>query len=170
MKLSESLRDDHVELPSTSKSFPANSNDRISNPRTPRGALQQPPRTEFRIPEHFEELSSSLPIPNPELPSISRSCQAATKERISSSQASKPGRKHAEPRKASKQTTEQASKQSNEQTSKRASEQRSKRAGEQTNKQASKQARGRRGAAKGLQLHPDGKRPSATRILGNHKS
>ena len=147
-----SLKDNHVELPNTSKSSAADSKDRISSSRTPRGALQQPPRTEFRAPELLEELFDSLPRPNPELPNISRSCRAASKERIPSSQASKPGRKQAKQRKASKQTTEQASKQSNEQTSKRASEQKSKRAGEQTNKQASKQARGRRGAPKGLQL------------------
>ena len=108
--------------------------------RTPQRALQQTPRTEFRAPEHLEELSSSLPGPNPELPTISRSCQAASKERISSSQASKPGRKQAKQRKASKQTTEQASKQSNEQTSKRANEQASKRASEHTTKRTNKQS------------------------------
>ena len=141
--LSESLQDDHLELPSTSKGSPAGSKDRVPSSRTHRGALQQPPRIEFRAPEHLEELSSSLPGPNPELPNISRSSQAASKERISSSQASKPGRKQAKQRKASKQTTEQASnqtsKRANEQTSKRASEQTSKRAHDQTNKQASKQ-------------------------------
>ncbi|MDA8582795.1 hypothetical protein N9L68_01155 [bacterium] len=133
-----------MELPNTSKSSPADSKDQISSSRTPRGALQQPPKTEFRAPEHLEELSSSLPGPNPELPNISRSCQAACKERISSSQASKPGgRKQANQRKASKRTTEQASKQSNEQTRKRANEQASKRAirhtTKRTNKQSSKQ-------------------------------
>ena len=155
-ELSSSLQGPNSELPNTSRSSPAASKDRIPNSRTPRGTLQQLPKTEFRAPEHLEELSSSLPGPNPELPNISRSCQAASKERISSSQASKPGRKQAKQRKASKQTTEQASKQSNEQTSKRANEQASKRASEHTtkrkNKQASKQARGRRGAPKGLQL------------------
>ena len=140
-KLSETLQDDHVELPSTLKSSPANAKDRNSCSRTPRGALQHPPRTEFRAPEHLEELSSSLPGPNPELPNISRSCQAACKERISSSQASNPGgRKQAKQRKASKQTTEQASKQSNEQTSKRANQQASKRASEHTTKRTNKQA------------------------------
>ena len=141
------------DFPNTSMSFPADSKDRISSSRTPPRPLHQPPRTEFRAPEHLEELSSSLPGPNPELPNISRSCQAASKERISSSQASKPGRKQAKQRKASKQTTEQASKQSNEQT---ANEQTSKLANEQAstrpNEQTSKQARGRRGAPKGLQF------------------
>ena len=139
-ELSSSLQRPNFELPNTSRSSPADSKDRISSSRTPRGALQQPPRTEFRAPEHLEELSRSLPGPNAELPNISRSWQAASKERISSSQASKPGRKQAKQRKASKQTTEQASKQSNEQTSKRANEQASKRASEHTTKRTNKQA------------------------------
>ena len=71
--LQEALREpqnNHVELPSTSKSSPADAKDRISTSRTPPGALQQPPRTEFRAPEHLEELSSMLPGPDPELPNI----------------------------------------------------------------------------------------------------
>ena len=136
-----------LEPPNTSSSSPRASKTIMWSSRTPQGALQQTPRSEFRAPEHFEELSSSLQGPNSELPNISMSCQAASKDRISRSQASRQASqeesKQAKQRKASKRATEQASNQSNEQTSKRANEQASKRASEQTsertNKQASKQ-------------------------------
>ena len=140
--------------------------------RTPQRALQQTPRTEFRAPEHLEELSSSLQRPSFELPNTSRSSQAASQDRIPSSrtsrgavkqpprnefrapkQASQEESKQSKGKQASKQPSKQASNQtSKQQTSKRASEQTSKRAHDQTNKQASKQARGRRGAPKGLQF------------------
>ena len=111
--------------------------------RAPQRALQQTPRTELRAPEHLQVLSSSLQGPSFELPNIWRSCQSASKERISSSQASNPGRKQANQRKTSKQTTEQASKQSNEQTSIRSNERAIKRSNEhttiRTNKQTSNQ-------------------------------
>ena len=136
-ELSSRLQGPNFELPSTSRSSPAASRDRVSSSRTHRGALKQPPRTESRAPEHLEELSSSLQGTNFELPS-------------------KQARKKASKAKESKQANIRASKQSNEQTSKRANEQASKRASKhptkRTNKQASKQSRGRRGAPKGLQL------------------
>ena len=144
--------------------------------RTPQRALQQTPRTEFRAPEHLEELSSSLQGLSFELPNTSRSSLTASQDRIPSSrtsrgavdqpprnefrapkQASQEESKQSKGKQASKQPSKQASnqtsKRANEQTSKRANEQTSKRAHDQTNKQASKQARGRRGAPKGLQLH-----------------
>ena len=141
--------------------------------RPPPGALQQTPRTEFRAPEHLEELSSSLQGPSFELPNTSRSSHAASQDRMPSSRTSRgagkqpPRNEFRAPKqasqeeskqrnnRASKQANNRASKQAikraNERKSKRVSEQTSKRAHDQTNKKASKQARGRRGAPKGLQ-------------------
>ena len=133
--------------------------------RTPRGALQQIRRTEFRAPKHLEELSSSLQGPNFELPNSSRSSQAAFQDRIPSSrtsrgavkrppriefrapkQASQEENKQSKGKQASKQPSKQAnnqtSKRANEQTSKRANEQASTRPNEQTSKQASKRSAG----------------------------
>ena len=133
--------------------------------RTPQRALQQTPRTEFRAPEHLEELSSSLQGPSFELPNTSRSSQAASQDRIPSSrtsrgavkqpprnefrapkQASQEESKQSKGKQASKQPSKQASnqtsKRANEQTSKRANEQASTRPNEQTNKQASKRSAG----------------------------
>ena len=136
-ELSSRLQGPNFEAPNTSKNSPATSKDRVSSSRTHRGALKQPPRTESRAPEHLEELSSSLQGTNFELPS---------------KQARKKASKAKESKQANNRARKQAIKRANEQTSKRASEQTSKRAHDQTNKQASKQARGRRGAPKGLQL------------------
>ena len=127
--------------------------------RTPQRALQQTPRTEFRAPEHPEELSSSLQGPSFEFPNTSRSSQAASQDRIPSSRTSRgavkqpPRNEFRAPKQASqeeskqskgKQASKQPSKQASNQTSKRANEQASKRASKhttkRTNKQASKQA------------------------------
>ena len=120
-ELSSRLQGPNLELPNTSKSSPAASKDRVSSPRTSRGALKQPPRTESRAPEHLDELSSSLQGTNFELPS-------------------KKARKKASKAKESKQANNRASKQASNQTSKRANEQASKRASEHTTKRANKQA------------------------------
>ena len=128
-ELSSRLQGPSFELPSTSRSSPAASRDRVSSSRTHRGALKQPPRTESRAPEHLEELSSSLQGTNFELPS---------------KQARKKASKAKESKQANNRASKQAIKRANEQTSKRASEHTTKR----TNN--SKQARGRRGAPKGL--------------------
>ena len=126
--------------------------------RTPQRALQQTPRTEFRAPEHLEELSSSLQGLNFELPNSSRSSLTASQDRIPSSrtsrgaveqpprnefrapkQASQEESKQIKGNQASKQSINQAcnqtSKRSNKQTSKRANEQSSTRPNEQTIKQ-----------------------------------
>ena len=124
-----------MELPNTSKSSAADSKDRISSSRTPRGALQQPPRTEFRAPEHLAELFDSLPGPNPELPNISRSCQAAPKERISSEQNKNKVSNTKENNQATKRTIKQSSKRAHEQTSKRANEHMINRTNKQSNEQ-----------------------------------
>ena len=133
--------------------------------RTPQRVLQQTPRTEFRAPEHLEELSSSLQGPSFELPNTSRSSQAVSQDRIPSSrtsrgavkqpprnefrapkQASQEDSKQSKGKQASKQPCKQASnqtsKRANEQTSKRANEQASTRPNEQTSKQASKRSAG----------------------------
>ena len=130
--------------------------------RTPQRALQQTRRTEFRAPEHLEELSSSLQGPSFELPNTSRSSHAASQDRMPSSrtsrgagkqpprnefrapkQASQEESKQSKGKQASKQPSKQASnqtsKRANEQTSKRANEQASTRPNEQTSKQASNQ-------------------------------
>ena len=124
--------------PEPSRSSPAASKDRVSSSRTPRGALKQPPRTESRAPEHLEELSSSLQGTNFKLPSKQARRKKASKAK--------------ESKQANNRASKQAIKRANEKTSKRASEQTSKQAHDQTNKQAIKQARGRRGAPKGLQF------------------
>ena len=103
--------------------------------RTPQRAFQKTLNTEFRAPEDLEELSSSLQGPKPELPNISRSCQAASKERISSEQTKKKVSKTKESNQAKKRATKQPSKRAHEQTSKRANEHTINR----TNKQANKQ-------------------------------
>ena len=123
--------------------------------RTPQRALQQTPRTEFRAPEHLEELSSSLQGPSFELPNTSRSSQAASQDRIPSSRTSRgavkqpPRNEFRAPKQASqeeskqskgKQASKQPSKQASNQTSKRANEQASKRASEHTTKRTNKQA------------------------------
>ena len=133
--------------------------------RTPRRALQQTLRTEFRAPEHPEELSSSLQGPSFELPNTPRSSQPASQDRIPSSRTSRgaakqpprnefraPKQESQEESKQSKgkQTSKQPSKQSIKQTGKRASDQASKRVNEQastrpieqTSKQASKRSTG----------------------------
>ena len=126
--------------------------------RTPQRALQQTPRTEFRAPEHLEELSSSLQGLSFELPNTSRSSLTASQDRIPSSrtsrgaveqpprnefrapkQASQEESKQIKGNRASKQSINQAcnqtSKRSNKQTCKRANEQSSTRPNEQTIKQ-----------------------------------
>ena len=108
-----------MELPNTSKSSPKYPQDRISSSRRPRGALQQPTRTETRAPEHLEELSSSLQGTN-----FKRANQEESKQ-IKGKQASK-----------------QPSKQASKQTSTRANEQTSTRSIEQTSKQTSKRSAG----------------------------
>ena len=123
-ELSSRLQGPNFELPSTSRSSPAASRDRVSSSRTHRGALKQPPRTESRAPEHLEELSSSLQGTNFELPS---------------KQARKKASKAKESKQANNRASKQAIKRANEQTSKRANEQASTRPNEQTSKQASKQ-------------------------------
>ena len=126
--------------------------------RTPQRALQQTPRTEFRAPEHLEELSSSLQGLSFELPNTSRSSLTASQDRIPSSrtprgaveqpprnefrapkQASQEKSKQIKGNQASKQSINQAcnetSKRSNKHTSKRANVQSSTRPNEQTIKQ-----------------------------------
>ena len=152
-ELSSRLQGPNFKLPSTSRSSPAASRNRVSSSRTHRGALKQPPRTESRAPEHLEELSSSLQGTNFELPSkqARKKASKAKESKQANNRASKQAIKRANEQ-TSKRASEQKSKRANEQTIKQASEQTSKRAHDQTNKQASKQARGRRGAPKGLQL------------------
>ena len=143
--------------------------------RTPQRALLKTRRTEFRAPEHLEELSSSLQRPSFELRNTSRSFQAASQDRIPSSRTSRgavkqPARNEFQaPKQASqeeeskqikgKQASEQPSKQASNQTSKRENEQTSKRANEQAgtrpNEQTSKQASKRSaGCPEGLAIVP----------------
>ena len=144
-----------LEPPNTSSSSPRASKTIMWSSRTPQRALQQTPRTEFRAPEHLEELSSSLQGPSFELPNTSRSSQAASQDRIPSSRTSRgavkqpPRNEFRAPKQASqeeskqskgKQASKQPSKQASNQTSKRANEQASKRASEHTTKRTNKQA------------------------------
>ena len=134
--------------------------------QTPQRALQQTPRTEFRAPEHLEELSSSLQGLSFELPNISRKSQAGSQDRIPSSRTSRgtvkqpPRNEFRAPKQASQEESKQikgnqASKQSINQacnqTSKKSNKQTSKRTMEHATKRKNNQTRGRRGAPKGLQ-------------------
>ena len=123
------------------------------NLQTPPQALRKPPRrscgapehlkelskktrnTELRAPEDLEELSSSLQGPKPELPNISKSCQAASKERISSEQNKKKVSNTKENNQATKRAIKQSSKRAHEQTSKRANEHMINRTNKQSNEQ-----------------------------------
>ena len=111
-ELSSSLQRPSFELPNTSRSSQAASQDRIPSSRTSRGAVKQPPRNEFRAPKQASQEES---------------------KQSKGKQASK------EP---SKQTGNQTSKRADEQTSKRANEQASTRPNEQTSRQASKRSAG----------------------------
>ena len=111
-ELSSSLQRPSFELPNTSRSSQAASQDRIPSSRTSRGAVKQPPRNEFRAPKQASQEES---------------------KQSKGKQASK---------QPSKQASNQTSKRANEQTSKRANEQASTRPNEQTSKQASKRSAG----------------------------
>ena len=144
--------------------------DHSLNHQTPQEALRNPPRRSCGAPEHLKELSSRLEGPNFELPNTSRSSQAASQDRIPSSRTSRgavkqPARNEFQaPKQASQEESKQSkgnqaaqspSNQASNQTSKRANKQTSKPANEQAstrpNAHTSKQARGWRGASRGLQ-------------------
>ena len=105
-ELFSSLHGPSFELPNTSRSSQAASQDRIPSSRTSRGAVKQPPRNEFRAPKQASQEES---------------------KQSKGKQASK---------QPSKQASNQTSKRAKEQTSKRANEQASTRPNEQTSKPA----------------------------------
>ena len=112
-ELSSSLQRPSFELPNTSRSSQAASQDRIPSSRTSRGAVKQPARNEFQAPK-----------------------QASQEEESKQSK----GKQASE--QPSKQASNQTSKRENEQTSKRANEQAGTRPNEQTSNQASKRSAG----------------------------
>ena len=139
------LLDHSLNLQTPHQGSPRASKTIMWSSRTPQRALQQTPRTEFRAPEHLEELSSSLQGLSFELPNTSRSSLTASQDRIPSSrtsrgaveqpprnefrapkQASQEESKQIKGKQASKTSINQAcnetSKRSNKQTSKRANE------------------------------------------------
>ena len=135
--------------------------DHSLNHQTPQEALRNPPRRSCGAPEHLKELSSRLQGPNFELPKISRSSPAASKDGVSSSRTPRGALKqpprtesrapeHLEELSSSlhgtnfdlpsKQTRKKASKAKEiKQVNKRASKQATRRANEQTSKRVSEQ-------------------------------
>ena len=104
-ELSSSLQRPSFELPNTSRSSQAASQDRIPSSRTSRGAVKQPPRNEFRAPKQASQEESKQ-----------------SKGKQASKQPSKQAIKRANEQ-TSKRANEQASTRPNEQTSKQASNQ-----------------------------------------------